>query len=703
MKKLFLPLIIVLLGSGASALDLPQIQKRYQNSIVDVLFKLKYDERGECSSALGIYCNSCKDFHCNDPEQLLADRQDLTVSGFAAGDKLVIVPDPLLDMANLQKISVHLNGSSVDASIQAVFPEQGALLLSLDAPLPGLQVLDFKPLPEKSPLYAYSRIMEQSRVMVARLEPFSANAPAYQLEDCAVARNIPGSALIVDNTGNAVALLGNNNESNEKVKWSLPWQKWRKISFGEFNDWRIGLIRRLESTILSATVHFRDWQLSRREKIMGINPVREFYSYVFKMPDGKVIMPLLTTPQENGRIEKISLQIAGRKIDVAIKQVMKDWGVALLDWPEKYPLPAVADAVASMRAEAGTMVWRVNVDIFGGKTDIMVSCDALGAVGRSYCNVWSGSGIKKGIPEMLFTLKGELLGLNLDVRSFNYKRVYPFIDAAALSDLLNEKSQMLDIKSMSNPLNAVAFPGIEYQVLNTDLARSLGVSRLTRHGQMGLLVSYVYKNSAAERAGLKVGDVLFKIFFPGGGAPLTLSGKNYSIPQEQQFPWQNLDAIPEMYFSEIPEPWKGVKTPFANKLSDIGIGKTICLAVIRNGEVKRIPFTIENTPVYFEIAPRCRINAMGLSVKNITFEVRRYFRMAENAAGVIISDISAGSPAATAGLRPFEIITSVNDKAIYNIEDFRKALGGGNEVRIAVRRLARERVVTVKLPAGPRR
>ncbi|MBO5722815.1 MAG: PDZ domain-containing protein, partial [Lentisphaeria bacterium] len=641
--------------------------------------------------------------HSNDPEQLLADRQDLPVSGFVVADKLVIVPDPLLDMANLQKITVRLNGRSVEASIQAVFPEQGALLLQLNGSLAGLQALEFKPNPGKSRLYAYSRIMEQSQAMVARLEPFSADPAVYQLEGGAVSRNIPGNALILDSAGNAVALLGNNNESNEKVKWSLPWQKWRRIPFVEFNDWRTGLTRRLESAILPATVHFRDWQLSRREKIMGINPVREFYSYVFKLPDGRVIMPLLSTPQQNGRIEKITVQFAGRKVDAAISRVMKDWGVALLDWPEKYPLPAIADAVASMRAEAGTMVWRVNVDIFGDKTDIMVSCDALGIVGRSYCNVWSGSGIKKGVPEMLFTLKGELLGLNLDVRSFNYKRVYPFIDAAALCELLNDKSQMMDIKNMSNPLNSVAFPGIEYQALNSDLARSLGLSRLTRHGQMGLLVSYVYKNSAAERSGLKVGDVLFKIFFAEGGAPLTLSGKNYSVTQEQQFPWQNLDAIPEMYFSEIPEPWMGVKTPLANKLSDIGIGKTIQLAVIRNGAVKRIPFTIENTPVYFEIAPRCRINAMGLSVKNITFEVRRYFRMAENAPGVIISDISAGSPAATAGLRPFEIITSVNDKAVYNIEDFRKALAGVSEVRLAVRRLARERVVTVKLPAGPRR
>ena len=119
--------------------------------------------------------------------------------------------------------------------------------------------------------------------------------------------------------------------------------------------------------------------------------------------------------------------------------------------------------------------------------------------------------------------------------------------------------------------------------------------------------------------------------------------------------------------------------------------------------MRKLPLVVESAPEHYAVAPRFKSAMLGLEVRNMTFELRRYFRMNEAQSGVIVSDIVPGSNASTAGLRPFEIITAVNDQPVSNVEDFRRAVNGQSEVRMAVRRLAAGRVVTIKSAVGPRR
>jgi hypothetical protein len=210
--------------------------------------------------------------------------------------------------------------------------------------------------------------------------------------------------------------------------------------------------------------------------------------------------------------------------------------------------------------------------------------------------------------------------------------------------------------------------------MSEELAQSMNVVHLTRNGDVGLLVSYVYPGSSAEKMNLKNGDILLGLIMPDGGAPMIFNTYDYAVMDEELFPWEELDNVPEMYFSEIPEPWKGVKNPLSRQLSNIGIGSRVKLIAICRGKLTGKEFIIDNAPVYFEIAPAFRSGALGLEVKDMTFEVRRYFRMDNNAPGVIISNVYAGKPASVAGLRPFEIITAVDDKAVYSAGDFKNAI-----------------------------
>ena len=707
MMKKFLTAVFftgaLLIGNTGWALELAAVVERYKNSLADVIFTLKYDERGEVPSSIGVYCAACSAFHDSDLGDLLANHQELLVSGFIVSSDELIIPAMLIESTGIKDICVTFNGRKYPAAVTAVYPDQGALKLKTASKLTGAVPLEFVPFKKGAKLFSYSRIREFGHWMY-RCCGFSPQGDASMLENGRLSRNMPGNSLIINNEGKTVAMLLNNNEALENISWQMNYTQWNCIPIEKFNAVRENLEKHLKKSLLPVTVYMKEWKLSRREKLMNIIPERELYSYAFMLPGNRLFMPILTTPQQHALIEKVIVHTASGNIECRIAGIMKKFGGVVLQPTKKIKLdiPPIAPHISAMLGNLGDIVWSAEVGIYPGRLKITVFSDILIAVIRSFHNTLSGSTLKKGVPELLFNLNGDLLGVNLQVRSFNYKRQAPFSDAAMLTDMLNDPRELVPFQAMCNPPEAVGFLGVEYQVLNRELVRSVNLEHLTYGGREGLLISYVYPDSVAEKCGLKAGDILLKVIVPDGGFPIRLLGENFNHAQERQFPWKNLDSIPEVYFNEIPEPWKGVKNPLTRQLANIGIGQNIGLIVISGGNIVQKNIVIANAPTYFEVAPSFRSGALGLEVKDITFEVRRYFRMQNNTPGVIISDVYAGKAASVAGLRPFEIITAVNDQPVFNVNDFQKAVAGKTEIRLAVKRLAANRVVTVKAAAGPR-
>lgn len=61
----------------------------------------------------------------------------------------------------------------------------------------------------------------------------------------------------------------------------------------------------------------------------------------------------------------------------------------------------------------------------------------------------------------------------------------------------------------------------------------------------------------------------------------------------------------------------------------------------------------------------------------------------------MISRVRPGERAAVAGLKPYEIILSVNDTPVKNIEEFQKLTRNGGELKFTVRRFNKNRIVTI--------
>jgi S1-C subfamily serine protease len=84
----------------------------------------------------------------------------------------------------------------------------------------------------------------------------------------------------------------------------------------------------------------------------------------------------------------------------------------------------------------------------------------------------------------------------------------------------------------------------------------------------------------------------------------------------------------------------------------------------------------------------------------MTYEVVRYFQRPDGDPGVVISKIEIGSKASTAGLKPFEIITHVNDQPVKSVKEFEQSVKGQQTLRLSVKRMTKGRQVKDDVPAG---
>jgi serine protease Do len=251
----------------------------------------------------------------------------------------------------------------------------------------------------------------------------------------------------------------------------------------------------------------------------------------------------------------------------------------------------------------------------------------------------------------------------------------------------------------------LAWLGVELQGLDRDLARVNGVSAFTRDGETGALVSYVYRGSPAAAAGIEPGLVLLRVHAPERPKPVEIGGGDDSMSSFRSM-FEGLGGEEEERFGEIMggHPWPSVDNDLNRKLTEIGIGKKVTLEYAASGEVKRVEMTIAEGPVHFEAAPLFKTEPLGVTVRDLTYEVRRHYQLdgapadgkpAEPIQGVIVSKIEKGGRAAVAGLRRFDVVLRVNDQPVADVATFEKAVAGEGEIRLGVKGKLKERVVKI--------
>jgi serine protease Do len=95
---------------------------------------------------------------------------------------------------------------------------------------------------------------------------------------------------------------------------------------------------------------------------------------------------------------------------------------------------------------------------------------------------------------------------------------------------------------------------------------------------------------------------------------------------------------------------------------------------------------------------------LGVSVGDLTPELAEQMKLDPKIKGVVISDLTPGAPAVGAGLRPYDVIVSVNGEKVENAQDLTSkitVIAVGSKAKIAYLRGGKQQEVTVQVSERP--
>ncbi|MEO7936354.1 MAG: DegQ family serine endoprotease [Dokdonella sp.] len=240
----------------------------------------------------------------------------------------------------------------------------------------------------------------------------------------------------------------------------------------------------------------------------------------------------------------------------------------------------------------------------------------------------------------LFNLAGQVVGINSQI--FSNTGGYMGVSfAIPISVAMNTMSQLKEKGHVSRGMI-----GVQIQNVDRDSAKALG---LPRSG--GALVNSVSADSAAEKSGIKVGDVILGF----NGSEVVSS-------------------------SDLP-PLVGLTPP----------GTKATLSVFRNGKTMEVPITVGEVPqdasasatAKSKVAPS---NKLGIVVEDLSSEQRQQLGLKDE--GVVITRVD-GTAAQRAALQPCDVVLMVGRKSIASASDFAasvKALKSEESVMLLIRR-----------------
>ena len=219
----------------------------------------------------------------------------------------------------------------------------------------------------------------------------------------------------------------------------------------------------------------------------------------------------------------------------------------------------------------------------------------------------------------LFNLGGEVVGINTAIIAAGQGIGFaiPVNMAKELIPQLKEKGRVVR-----------GWLGVGIQRVSSELAKSFGLEE-----PKGALVSQVFKDTPAERAGIKQGDII-----------LEFDGKKI----------EDFGDLPRVAASTPP-------------------GKTVKVEVFRDGKVLTFDVTVAEMKEKVEVAEAPSEKPLGIAVQDITPQIAQGLGL-EEVSGVVVTQVTPGSPAAESGIRRGDVIQEVNRKPVENIEDFGRGI-----------------------------
>ena len=220
-------------------------------------------------------------------------------------------------------------------------------------------------------------------------------------------------------------------------------------------------------------------------------------------------------------------------------------------------------------------------------------------------------------------MKGELIGINTAIytKSGGYQGIgfaIPINLAKHVMNMIIEKGEVIR-----------GYLGVYIQSIDADLARKFGLEK-----PVGVLISKVFKDSPAEKAGLKVGDLI-----------LRYGGKEVESPSHLQ----------TMVISTEP-------------------GTKVKLEIVRGKKHRTIEVKIGKRSEKEMVARTEKTSWLGITVQTLTPDLAKKFGYDENLKGVIVVDVDPKGPAAEKGIRRGDVIREMNNREVRSVRDYKRIL-----------------------------
>jgi len=226
----------------------------------------------------------------------------------------------------------------------------------------------------------------------------------------------------------------------------------------------------------------------------------------------------------------------------------------------------------------------------------------------------------------LVNLKGEVVGINTAIitTSGGYQGL-------GFATPINKAKKILS-KLLKGEKILYGWLGVSIQDLNEDLRNYFGIKE-----REGVIVLKVYKDSPAQKGGLKEGDLI-------------LSFNNQPVRATR-------DLVKMVSSTEV-----GERIPIKIMRS----AKPLTLKV----KIGKMPSDIQELE---ELEKEARVTFRGMTIDDITPLYKRQFRIKENE-GVVIIDIEDDSLAQRSGFRVGDVITRVEETEVKNKEEFKSVV-----------------------------
>lgn len=346
----------------------------------------------------------------------------------------------------------------------------------------------------------------------------------------------------------------------------------------------------------------------------------------------------ITVTLENGSEFDAMLVGTDPKTDIAVLKISSDTPLASVTLGDS-DSARVGDwvlAIGNPFGLGGTatfgIISAIGRDIQSGPYDNYLQIDAPINSGNSGGPVFNVAGEVIGVNTAIYSPNGGNVGIGFAIPAAQVRKI-----AAALKD---------------NGQVTRGWLGVQIQEIDKDLADNLGMS-----ATQGALIADVVSDSPADKAHMKVGDVI-----------TVFDGRIVESPKA-----------------------------LSRLVADANPSEKAKVTVLRDGKKKELSVQLGEADEPSVMASNnsqgkanpASAEKFGMTLTPLTTTIREQLELEDDVDGLVVAGITANSPADKKGLRRGDVILSIDGKTLNNFSDFEAAVASAQPPKHGIRMLVR--------------